>query len=241
MATQAAQLTFYTAKVCPFAQRVELAFAEAGADVNKYFIDLQAKPDWYASKVNPASKVPAVTYGGPAVPADQPSSESTKIVESLVLLEFVADLYPNAHLLPSDPVERSKVRYFIDTVSNKAVPGFFSMVMKAEGPEALYKGLEEVQALLPPKGYAVGEWSIADAAITPFLGRTDLLLKNDIGRYPVGEGPKVHEQIFQGERFARLQQYFNDVTGRESWKKTFFPDEIAERMGKLLARPSPKV
>ena len=37
--------------------QVELAFAEARAQINKYLIDLQAKPDWYAPKVNPASKV----------------------------------------------------------------------------------------------------------------------------------------------------------------------------------------
>ena len=30
---------------------------EAGADVTRYEIDLQNKPEWYASRVNPASKV----------------------------------------------------------------------------------------------------------------------------------------------------------------------------------------
>ncbi|ETW75728.1 hypothetical protein HETIRDRAFT_436740 [Heterobasidion irregulare TC 32-1] len=242
-AAQAAPITFYTAKVCPFAQRVELAFAEAGAQVNRYFIDLQAKPDWYAPKVNPASKVPAVAYGGPVVPADQPSPESTKIVESLVLLEFVADLYPNAQLLPSSPVDRSRARYFIDVVSNKVVPGFFSMIVKAEGHDALLRGLEEIQSLLPSEGgFAVGEkWSIADAALTPFLGSADLFLRNDMGKYPAGEGPKVHAEIFRGARFARLQKYFADVTVRESWQKTFFPDHIIEKASKALARPAPEV
>ncbi|KAJ7106357.1 hypothetical protein C8R44DRAFT_843163 [Mycena epipterygia] len=46
---------------------------------------------WYASKVNPAG---AVTYGGLKVPAGPPSPESAKIAESLVLIEFVAGLYP---------------------------------------------------------------------------------------------------------------------------------------------------
>lgn len=63
--------------------QVELALEEAGIPHEKYQIDLQNKPEWYAPKVNPASKVPAVAYGGPAVPADQPSPESTKIAESL--------------------------------------------------------------------------------------------------------------------------------------------------------------
>jgi hypothetical protein len=37
--------------------KVELAFQEAGADVTRYQIDLQNKPEWYASRVNPAGKV----------------------------------------------------------------------------------------------------------------------------------------------------------------------------------------
>ena len=162
------------------------------------------------------------------VPADQPSPESTKIVESLVLLEFVADLYPNALLLPSSPVDRSRARYFIDTVSNKVVPGLFSLIVKAESPDALLRGLEEIQSLLPSEGgFAVGEkWSIADAALTPFLGSADLFLRNDMGKYPAGEGPKVHAEIFHGARFARLQKYFADVTARESWQKTFFPVRV---------------
>ena len=36
---------------------MDLAFREAGADVARYLIDLQNKPEWYASRVNPASKV----------------------------------------------------------------------------------------------------------------------------------------------------------------------------------------
>jgi glutathione S-transferase len=36
---------------------VELAFQEAGADVTRYIIDLQNKPERYASRINPAGKV----------------------------------------------------------------------------------------------------------------------------------------------------------------------------------------
>jgi glutathione S-transferase len=40
--------------------QVELALQEAKADMTRYEIDLQNKPDWYASRVNPASKVRAL-------------------------------------------------------------------------------------------------------------------------------------------------------------------------------------
>ncbi len=168
-------------------------------------------------------QVPAVAYGGPKVPADQPSPESTKIAESLVLLEFLSDLYPDANLLPKDPVLRAKARFFIDAVSNKYNPGYFSYVVKGEegGKEKLLKAIEEIQALLPAEGYAIGEWSIADAALTPFLGRLLVSLESDIGAYPEGEGPKTLNEIRQNEKFDRFNKYAQDVTTRRSFTDTF--------------------
>ena len=38
-------------------KQVELALAEAKAVFKSYQIDLKHKPEWYASKINPAGKV----------------------------------------------------------------------------------------------------------------------------------------------------------------------------------------
>ncbi|KAI0048892.1 glutathione S-transferase [Auriscalpium vulgare] len=224
-----AELTLYTAKVCPFAQRVEIAFAEAGSNVAKYQIDLKNKPEWYAPKVNPASKVPAIAYGGPKVDPADPSPESTKIAESLVLLEFVADLYPSAALLPADPVQRAQVRFFIDAVSTKFLPSYFALALRGESPEKVYAALADVQALLSPAGFAVGDkYTIADAAIAPFLGRADIMLKRDLGRYEPGVGAGAYKEIFETPKFARLQKYYADVSARPSWKATFDEDYLVD-------------
>ena len=37
--------------------QTEISLEEVGAKYTKYQIDLQNKPEWYAPKVNPASKV----------------------------------------------------------------------------------------------------------------------------------------------------------------------------------------
>ncbi|KAI0076544.1 hypothetical protein K474DRAFT_1684794 [Panus rudis PR-1116 ss-1] len=230
------QITLYTAKVCPYAHRVELALAEAGAHFTRYEIDLSNKPEWYAPKVNPASKVPAIAYGGPQVPPDQPSPESVKIAESLVLLEFVADLFPEAKLLPSDPVLRAKARYFIDAVSTKFNPAYIGYVLKGESTqEQVFKAFEDLQALLPEKGYVVGEWSIADAAWAPFVARLLLLLELDLGVYPAGEGPKTLETILKDPKFARVQQWWKDVSSRQSFTSTFHRDYLIESFKKRFA------
>ncbi|KAI0259699.1 hypothetical protein BC834DRAFT_904559 [Gloeopeniophorella convolvens] len=217
-------IIFYTAKVCPFAQRVELAFQEAGADIGRYQIDLQNKPEWYASRVNPASKVPAVVYGSPKADPEHPTPESAKIAESLVLLEFVADLYPQSGLLPADPVARARVRFFIDAVSSRLFPAFLALFIRGEtsGADAFVAALADVQALLPETGFAAGPgFTIADAALVPFLARWELQLRNDVGKFAEGTGPRVYEEVFKSEKFARLQRYFADVTSRQSFKNSF--------------------
>ena len=65
----------------PWAQRATLAVEEVGATVKHVEIDLKNKPSWYASTVNPASKVPVLSVDGVNIP------------ESHVILELVADLF----------------------------------------------------------------------------------------------------------------------------------------------------
>jgi glutathione S-transferase len=220
--------------------QVELAFQEAKADVTRYQIDLQNKPDWYASRVNPASKVPAVVYGSPKSDPEHPTPESAKIAESLVLLEFVADLYPDSGLLPKDPVERARVRFFINAFATKLFPHNVALFFRGEAPDAFLSAVAEIQDLLPPGAdiqFAVGDhFTIADAAILPFLGRWELNLKNDLGKFAEGTGPRVYEELFRGERFARLQKYYANISGRDSFKNSFDSVYLLTMSKKWLGR-----
>lgn len=174
--------------------------------------------------LNSSFQVPAISFGGPKVSPDQPSPESQKIAESYVLLEFIADLTNS--LLPKDPIQRAKARFFIETATSKFVPSFNGAVIRGESVENVLKGAEAVQALLPAEGFAVGEWSIADAAITSFLTRAELALKNDLGAYDEGTGRKAYETIQNDPKFARFRKYLEDVKTRDSFKKTF--DEVGD-------------
>ncbi|EMD34654.1 hypothetical protein CERSUDRAFT_116831 [Gelatoporia subvermispora B] len=231
------QITLYSCKTCPYAHRVELALEEAKAKYTRYEVDLSNKPEWYTPKVNPMGKVPALTYGGPSVPPDQPSPESVKLAESLVLLEFVADLFPEAHLLPSDPVLRAKARFFIDVVGTKVMGR--SYFRKDSSPDELYVGLETIQALLPDSGFAVGEYSIADAMVAPHLARALVNLENDLVGWKEGECKTVLAAL-RSPRFARLNQYIQDLEARPNFKATFDKEYVTEifkkRYGNLRAQ-----
>ena len=167
--------------------------------------------------------MPAIAFGGPQVSPDDPSPESIKLNESLVLVEFVADLFPESGILPKDPVQRAKVRLFIDAVSNKFNPANFSVLHKGGDPEELVKAVEALQALLPPQGFVIGEFSAADIAIAPFLGRLKLNLTNDLGGFPAGQGEGLKIlKLLEQPKFARFQQYWSDLESRPSFVATFY-------------------
>lgn len=98
--------------------------------------------------------------------------------------------------------------------------------MHGESPDNLVAGFEAVQDLLPKNGgFAIGgnQLTIADLALLPFLGRTELMLQNGVGTYQAAEGKKLYKQLFEDEKFARLQKYYKEASAKDSWKKTFYP------------------
>ncbi|KAH9051937.1 hypothetical protein EDB87DRAFT_629518 [Lactarius vividus] len=221
----------------PFSQRVEIAFQEAKADVTSYSIDLRDKPEWYAARVNPTGMLPVVVYGSPKSDPEHPSPESAKIAESLVLLEFIADLYPDSGLLPKDPVERARVRFFIDAVSTKLTAAHLR-ALPWRVARRLRCSARGIPGATPAcrKLRCGDHFTIADAAIAPFLARWELRLRNDIGKFEEGTGLRVYKELFQSERFARVQKYYASITSRESFKNSFDPVRLLfssmERLGR---------
>lgn len=140
-----------------------------------------------------------------------------------MLVEFIADLYPNSGILPKDPVLRAKARLFIDAISNKYSPAAFKVVHSEDGdPEALVQALESLQALLPSKGFVIGEFSAADIAIAPFIARLETTLSNDLGPWPAnsGKGPKILELLKQ-PKLSRFWEYAQEIQSRPSFVATF--------------------
>lgn len=156
------------------------------------------------------------------MPPDQPSPESIKLNESLVLVEFIGDLFPESGILPKDPVKRAKARLFIDAISNKFAPAQMGVLVNGGDPEKLIQAAEALQAFLPSQGFVVGEFSFADIAIAPFFARLELNLSNDLGGYPEGQGygQKVLEAL-RAPGLTRFQQYWKEVLARPSVSSTF--------------------
>ncbi|KAN0085643.1 hypothetical protein V8E55_006777 [Tylopilus felleus] len=224
------QITFYQdeLKLSPFCHRVEVALLEAGATYTSHGFDLYNKPAWFA-RANPLTgKIPVIAYGGPDVSPEEPSPLSSKITESYVILEFLADLFPNSTLLPpaSNPTARARVRFFIDVVKrdveaplldiNRGVPG---------AHEKLVQGLAKIQSLLPdPEAADGGEYAMgkdftnADCAIVPLLAALDAVVKMEYENAELGD-TKQFGEMMAGAKFERLIRYKKALWERESVKK----------------------
>lgn len=167
-------------------------------------------------------------YGGPDVPAEEPSPESTKLTESLALIEFVAELFPNSGLLPKDPVLRAKARGFVQIYDSFIQPPFRSALFLGEGTEPLLEAIEKLQAALPSTGFAIGQYSIADCAVAPFFVRMMLFLRRGLGAFSQEDRDKLRDAL-DSEKFARFRQYVEDLEKRPSFQQSW--DEVS------LSRP----
>jgi maleylpyruvate isomerase len=84
------------------AYRTRIAFNLKGVDVEKVEVDLrgpvsdQHKPEYRA--LNPQGLVPALAVG------------DTTVAQSLAIIEYLEETYPEPPLLPRSPVDRARVR-----------------------------------------------------------------------------------------------------------------------------------
>lgn len=232
------QLTLYLHKISPYSHRIELALAEANVKYKAHQVDLFNKPEWFAATVNPLGKVPAITYGGPDVDPVEPSPLSFKLAESNVILQFVAELYPESGLLPKDPVERAKVLFFMDTVDRHFdKPGNDWMYGRADSYEVYLKGVEMIQGLLSESGeFAVGDhYTIADACIGPLLSRLKVTCGTDIGVFSVGQGTKLGEEL-KAPKYAKFMKYAQTMLERPSLRDTNDEAYLAEIWKTLIPK-----
>jgi glutathione S-transferase len=144
-----------------------------------------------------------------------------------VLIEFINDLITptGKALLPADPVKRANARFFIETFQSKFGAAWYGALARGENPAGILPALDAIVGLLPAdeSSYAIGsEWSLADAAVTPFLARAFTSLKHDIGGYDEGLGKAVYDKIQNEPKYDRLKKYFALVTSRDSFKSTYF-------------------
>ncbi|KAK3817401.1 MAG: thioredoxin-like protein [Benniella sp.] len=212
----------YNSFYCPYAARAVIAFEETGAEHEVVPIDLKVpRPEWYLKDINPYGQVPALKI-----------DDKDILLESLIVAEYLADLFPEKELLPKDPLLRAKSRYLIQHWGNRAQPVQHNAAFTTNEAEAaqyrkdLVVELAKVNKLLldaPTDGagpYFLGsKFTLADLAIAPLLARLFL-----VGKYNANK-PITREDSVDGN-LDRFFDWKDALLSRPSVQKAT-PDEDA--------------
>jgi len=180
---------FYTPGSCSLASHI--ALTEAGADYEGVRVDTaageQTRPEYLA--INPKGRVPALV------------TDRGVLTENMAILAWVADAYPAAKLLPTDPWERAQAQainaYFATTVHVNHAHGrrFYRWAdeessfadMRRKVPETMAAAFQIIEDELLKGPWVLGEaYSVCDGYLYTM---TEWLIRDGV---PSERFPKVH-------------------------------------------------
>jgi glutathione S-transferase len=162
-------LTLYDAARCPYCARVRIVLAEKQLQFEVVAIDLDDRPGWLYEK-NPVGKVPVLEEDGWVLP------------ESLVIMEYLEERYPEPALLPADPADRAIARLRIARFDDTLGTAYYAVRRGEEGAaERLAECLGVLDRGLEGRPH---EFGLVEIAYLPWILRTRDMLGVDLAPYP---------------------------------------------------------
>ena len=161
-------LRLYVLQGCPFGHRVAIAIAEKNLPVEIVSFERGKRPPELEA-LSPRAKSPTLFDG------------DAKVYESLAVLEYLEDRYPQPALLPNDAFARAEARMFIARVTEEMAPRVGAVIAESTNPAQDGKKLAtHLQGLLEHlatwdrhfamRPFAVGDApTIADIVLYPFF------------------------------------------------------------------------
>ncbi|KAI3431965.1 uncharacterized protein J3R85_007849 [Psidium guajava] len=158
----AAEVILLESWSCPFAMRAKIALREKGVDFDVREEDTTNKSPLLL-ETNPVhKKIPVLLHNGKPV------------CESLIIVQYIDDTWGReSPLLPSDPYERARARFWGDCVDKKLSLG--RVVWASTGAaqdaakEEFIEGLKVLEGELGDKAYFGGDrFGYVDVSLIPF-------------------------------------------------------------------------
>jgi glutathione S-transferase len=170
-------ITLYDAARCPYCARVRIVLAEKAIPFEPVAIDLSNRPGWLYEK-NPAGRVPVL------------EEDTFVLPESVVIMEYLEERYPEPALLPADPAQRALERLRVFRFDDELGDDYYAFRRGDENALA-----ERLSAFDPPP------YGFAAIAYAPWLLRArDMLgvaLPSHIEEWlaALAERPAVREEL----------------------------------------------
>jgi glutathione S-transferase len=152
--------TLYDAARCPYCARVRIVLAEKAIPYEPVEIDLRDRPAWLYAK-NPLGKVPVLEEDGGLV-----------LPESLVIMEYLEERYPEPALWPADAAERALGRLWLDRF-DRFSGEYYALRRGDEAARPRFEQrLAELDAALERTLFLSGrEYGLADVGYLPWILR----------------------------------------------------------------------
>lgn len=140
----------------------------------------QNRPDY--RRVNPLGLVPALVHG------------DRTIVQSMAIIEYLEEVFPEHPLLPADPVQRSRVRSIAQSICSEIQP------------LANLATMQYLKDRMQQPGKSVGEW-YSHWVDRGFSAVETWLSSPDSGDFCHGDSPGLADcylvpQVYNAERFS---------------------------------------
>jgi glutathione S-transferase len=138
---------------------VRIVLAEKDVEVEVVEVDLRDRPAWIYDK-NATGRVPVLEEDGSPLP------------ESVVIMEFLEERYPEPPLLPPDPADRAFARLQIHRDDELTDPYYMLRRGEDGAREQLDAALGRLDAALAERPWLGGpEYGLADIAYVPWILR----------------------------------------------------------------------
>jgi glutathione S-transferase len=169
MQTEALMDLYFAPMACSLATRI--AACEAGAELNFLKVDTRASPKRVEDgteflSLNPMGQVPVLR-----------TDEGELVFENAVILQYIADRFPAAGLIPAEGAERRRVQSWLSFIASELHTGAFIALLSAKAPEgakafardAVAPRFAVLDAHLTGREFLQGRFSVADAYLFVML------------------------------------------------------------------------
>lgn len=165
------KIRLYSNRFCAYAQRVHLVLDAKKIPYDVVYINLSSIPEWFYEK-SPLGKVPALEVESGDV-----------IYESLIIADYLEDIWTTHPLYPRDPLQKAKDRILVDQF-NKVINAMFKLILNTNRSyiedyrSVIVEGLASFETELKRRegpffsGHKPG---MLDYMIWPWCERADLL------------------------------------------------------------------
>ena len=235
------EFVLYNAPQSTCSQRVRYVLHEKGIEFAEVKLDLfsgdQLKEDYLA--INPNGVVPSLVHAG------------NNIIDSLVIVEYLEDIFPNIYpLRPDDPVKTAEMRAqlkFIDEVPGPAIripsynlaflPHFQKMTEKEFDELCESKPLrKEFLKKMGRTGFSENEMTEAIDRLRRSIERMNMWIEKNDGPWLMGSSLSISDIAIMPvvvrmddinlsnlwDDFPLIKEWISNIRRTESFQKTYY-------------------